>query len=261
MKPLILIANDDGVFSPGIRAAAEAVIDFAEVLIVAPAKQQSGMGRSYPNSDDVGIIDFVELEVGGQKLTAYGVHGSPATAVSHAVLELAERQIDLCISGINYGENLGLCLTVSGTVGAALEAHSYGIPAIAVSLEASLESHFSGYHPEMDWRQCQRIIRQYAKRILAEGLPGDIALLNINIPIDAIEATPIELTTLSSQQYDYFIKPEQRDFSERYRLQYYIHIDHETLETNSDIACFAVRKHISVTPITWDLTAKTAYEV
>lgn len=261
MKPLILITNDDGVLSPGIKAVAEAVIDFTEVLIVAPAKQQTSMGRSFPKTDDIGIIDKIDMEIAGEKIIAYGVHGSPATSVSHAVLEIADRKIALCISGINYGENLGLGLSCSGTIGAALEADTYDIPAIAVSLEAVLESQHSSEFAELNWSQTKRIIRIFTKRILKEGLDGDISFLNINVPNDATDATPIELTKQSRQNYFFFKKPEKRNFSEKLRLQSYIDIDDATLEEDSDICCFARRRNISITPITWNMTARSGYQV
>lgn len=135
MKPLILITNDDGVYSPGLIAA-EAVQYLGDLLIVAPRFQQTSMGRSFPKSDDVGVIEKMRVMVNGAEIDAYGVHGSPAHAVSHGILELAYKKPDLCISGINYGENLGLSLTCSGTIGAALEADSYEIPSIAVSRQA-----------------------------------------------------------------------------------------------------------------------------
>ncbi len=262
MKPLILITNDDGVMSPGIIAVAEAVIDFAEVLIVAPRQQQTSMGRSFPKSDDVGIIDKIDMNVSGQNITAYGVHGSPATAVSHGILELADRKPDLCISGINYGENVGLGLSCSGTIGAAFEADSYDIPALAISLEERVvENQHSAEFGEKSWEQSKRVIRKYAKRILAEGLPKGVSMLNINIPDDATDVTPIELTCQSRQNYFLFKKPELRDFAKRFRLQVFEEIDHSTLEYKSDLACLKVRRHISVTPITWDMTAKVDYEV
>lgn len=261
MKPLILITNDDGVMSPGIKAVAEATINFADILIVAPAMQQTSMGRSFPKSDDVGIIDTIKMNICGQNITAYGVHGAPATAVSHAVLEIASRKIDLCISGINYGENLGLGLSCSGTIGAALEADTYDIPAIAISLEASIESQHSSEFEELNWTQCKRIINYFSKKILEQGLPKDIAFLNINIPCDATEETKIELTCQSRQNYFLFKKPEKRRFNEKLRLQSYIYVDHDNLEENSDISCFIKRRNISVTPITWDMTAKSEYTI
>ncbi len=262
MKPLILITNDDGVMSPGIKAVAEAVIDFADIVISAPHKQQTSMGRSFPKTDDVGIIESVELDINGRKVTAYGVHGAPATAVSHGILELCDRKPDLCISGINYGENVGLGLSCSGTVGAALEADTYDIPAIAISLEERIiENQHKNEFGEKQWEQCKRIIRLYASRIIEEGLPKGVALLNINIPDDADENTEIEVTRQTRQNYFLFEKPKKRDFSKKLRLQVYEEIIDNILEPDSDLACLKKRRHISVTPITWDMTANIKYEV
>lgn len=262
MKPLILITNDDGVKSPGIKAVAEAIIDFADVLVSAPYFQQTSMGRSFPKSDDVGIIEEVILDVNDSKIVAYGVHGSPATAVSHGILELAGRKPDLCISGINYGENVGLGLSCSGTIGAAFEADTYDIPALAFSLEERvIENQHSSEFGEKRWEQSKRIVRYFAKKVLKEGLPSGVAMLNINIPDDANDDTPIELTRQSRQNYFLFKKPEERDFSKRFRLQVYEEIDDNALEQNSDLACLKYRRHISVTPITWDMTANVNYEV
>ena len=255
MKPLILITNDDGVLSPGIQAVAEAVIDFADVLIAAPACQQTSMGRSFPKFEDVGIIDKIDLNVCGNKIIGYGIHGAPATAVSHGILELADRKPDLCISGINYGENVGLGLSCSGTIGAALEADTYDIPAIAISLEErNIDNQHSDKFGNKPWEQCKKIIIKYAKYVLDNGLPKDVAMLNINVPDDASDETLIEITRQTRQNYFLFKKPEIRDFSKRYRLQVYEDIDMECLEDDSDLACLKIRRHISITPITWDMT-------
>lgn len=262
MKPLVLITNDDGVMSPGIKAVAEAIIDFADIVISAPHKQQTSMGRSFPKTDDVGIIDSVQLKINERTIIAYGVHGAPATAVSHGILELCDRKPALCISGINYGENVGLGLSCSGTVGAALEADTYDIPAIAISLEERvIENQHNSEFGEKQWEQCKRIIRHYARRIIEEGLPKGVALLNINIPDDANENTPIEITRQTRQNYFLFTKPVKRDFSKKLRLQVFEEIDYDILEDDSDLACLKKRRHISITPITWDMTANTKYEV
>mgnify|MGYP003801499625 CR=1 FL=1 len=133
-KPLILLTNDDGIKSPGLLASIQAAELLGDLLIVAPRFQQTGMSRSHPNQENGGIIEKWDLEVtNGKKYAAYAVYGSPAQAVSHAVIELAAHKPTVCISGINWGENLGLCISASGTVGAAFEASIYGVPAIATS--------------------------------------------------------------------------------------------------------------------------------
>lgn len=103
--PLILITNDDGIESPGLLAAIEAVYDLGEVLVVAPRYQQTGAGRSFPSSD--GIIHQEHIEVKGLTLPAFSINGSPAQAVQHGIVELAPRHPDLLVAGINYGENVG----------------------------------------------------------------------------------------------------------------------------------------------------------
>ena len=120
-KPQILLTNDDGIQSPGLWAAAEALSELGYVNVIAPREQQSGAGRSLPVSTD-GIIDIQKMQVKDQPWTVYAVGGTPAQAVQHGVLEILPRRPDLAVSGINYGQNVGSGVTISGTVGAALEA-------------------------------------------------------------------------------------------------------------------------------------------
>ena len=138
MRPLILVTNDDGLHSPGLLAAAEAVTDLGDLLIAAPATQQTSMSRAFVTGDDIGAITRHDLRVAGRNVAAYSVVGSPVVAVTHALLELADRTPDLCISGINYGENIGGALGVSGTVSAALEAEAHGVPGIAASVQVDV---------------------------------------------------------------------------------------------------------------------------
>ena len=108
-RPLILVTNDDGIHSPGLYAAASVAVKSGDVLIAAPHTQQTGMGRSFPGYPDNGVIEKIETEdmklsgeITGNKILAYGIHGTPALAVAHGILELAEHTPDLCISGISY---------------------------------------------------------------------------------------------------------------------------------------------------------------
>jgi 5'-nucleotidase len=117
----ILLTNDDGIESPGLWAAARALSSIGFVTIAAPREQTSASGRSLPRSSD-GIIEVRKLQIGSQEWDTYAIVGSPAQAVLHAVLEIMPQRPDLVVSGINYGENIGTAITLSGTVGAALEA-------------------------------------------------------------------------------------------------------------------------------------------
>lgn len=256
MKPLILITNDDGVFSRGLAAAVQAVADLAEIVIAAPHTQQTGMGRSFPRNEDTGKIDQTYLLIQGEMIPAYGVHGSPALSVAHGILELCERKPDLCISGINYGENLGSTVTCSGTLGAVFEAVSFGIPGIAISLEADLSVLHTCQYPEMDWKESAEILRLWTKKTLEEGMPEDVDLWNINVPSSVKSSEKYRITTQSRQSYLHFIQPEKREFSRPYNLGAKLYVDYESLEKDSDIHAVHVDHVISVTPMNLDLSVK-----
>lgn len=255
MKPLILITNDDGVFSPGLKAVAEAVVDLGDLLISAPRFQQTAMSRSTTYSPNGGIIEEVTLDILGKPQLAYGVHGSPVLSVIHGIFELAPRQPDLCISGINYGDNVGVTMAASGTIGAALEASTLGIPALAVSREAELHLHRSEDYAELDWQIPAYFTRKIAEKILKEGFPTGVDVLNLNIPDGATEATEIRDTIQSRQAYFYYTRPDKRDFSQGFVLSEINSINPATLEPNSDIQAFVFDRVVSLTPLTNNLTA------
>lgn len=260
MKPLILITNDDGVYSPGLCAAAEAVQDLGDLLIVAPIFQQTGMGRSFPKSKDVGIIEKVKIMVNGCEIEAYGVHGSPAQAVSHGVLELAYKKPDLCISGINYGENLGLSISCSGTLGAAYEADSYNIPSIAVSNEVDLSIQHTSEFKKMDWDVSKKTLKDIAADVLKNGFSNQVSILNINVPAGATINTDIRITKQARSNYSTFKKPGIRDYSMSYILKSQLDVDINKIAKNSDVYANYFDKVISITPLTWNLSVDTDWK-
>lgn len=259
-RPLILITNDDGVYSPGLHAAAEAVADLGEVLIVAPIEQQTGMSRAYPKSPTAGRIERVQLDIPGKSVEAYGVHGSPAQAVSHAILELTDRMPSVCISGINYGENFGLTLSGSGTIGAAIEAFSYDIPGLAANLEASVDVQHSSEFGQMNWDAAKYFTRLLTTQILDSGLPDDTAVLNLNVPSSATAETPIRRTVQSRQNYFVFQKPERRDFDSPFRFKTIIEVEPDKLEADGDVYTVVYDRLVSVTPLSWSMTARTRWQ-
>jgi 5'-nucleotidase len=256
LQPLILVTNDDGIGSPGLHAAVAAVADLGEVLVVAPHTQQTGMGRAVPPGTLVGVIEEYPLVVDGISYKAYSVHGSPAQAVLHGLFELASRKPGLCISGINYGENLGASLTRSGTVGAALEAASNGIPAIATSFEVDTAYHHATSYATVDWEIAVHFTHLLAKNVLSHGLPSGVDLLNISIPATATPTTQMRLTRQSHQNYFEERKPPTRDYAQPYRFYAQISFDKAYLEPDSDIYAFAVDRVVSVSPLTLNLTPK-----
>lgn len=254
MKPILLVTNDDGIDSPGLWAAAQAVSELGELIIVAPMFQQTGMARSFPKTKDVGKIEIVKRWIDGKEVVAYGVHGSPAQAVAYGVLELCPRLPDLCISGINYGENLGLSVTCSGTLGACFEADSHGIPSIAYSIQAALDEQHSSDFKTIDWDPIRKIVEKITKHRMSVGFPQDISIFNVNIPNHADESTEVRMTRQGRSNYSVFIKPEKRDFTSSYPLKTRMDVTLDTTDPKSDIYALFFDHVISVTPLSWDLS-------
>ena len=259
IHPLILLTNDDGIHSPGLLAVAEAVCDLGELLMIAPATQQTGMGRGIPPmTDRVLRREIVTVEC--QDMPAYAITGSPAQAVLYGILALAPhvcgRKPDLVISGINYGENLGTCVTASGTVGAALQAAELGVPGLAVSLETDKAFHLH-HGQDMDWSAAAAVTRHFAQVMLAAQLPFDVDVLKIDVPADATPETGWRVTRQSRQSYYQDYAPaEFTPEGNLALLDYGIDVQWDTLEPDSDIYAFAVDRVISVTPLSHDLTSR-----
>lgn len=254
MKPLILITNDDGIDSPGLLALAEAIDDLGELLIAAPEIQQTSMGRAFPRTDRLGIIRKREICVNGKMQEGYGIYGSPAYAVDHGILELAKRKPDICLSGINYGENLGTNLTCSGTVGAILEASTYQIPGIAFSIPAEIGIQRSQKYQRMNWEAAKKVVYYWTSRLLSEKVIKGTKWLNINMPDIIPPAQKYSYTKQSAQNYFDSLKPPKRDFSKHYEFTTVINYQENKLDERDDIYAVCVQKMTSVTPIVHDLT-------
>lgn len=244
--PLILLTNDDGVDSPGLRALAAALLDVAELVIVAPKQQQSGAGRGLLGLSEV--VHEQPLDLGQVRIIAFALESSPAQAVRFGLMRLTPRRPQLVISGINYGENLGTGITVSGTVGAALEAAASDIPSLAVSLEADREHQLSR-SPEVDFSAAAHFAQRFARIMLRDRLPG-VDVLKIDIPRGATSTTPWRLTRVSRQRY---IHPAADG------IDYEIRIDAQNLEPDSDVYAVRVDKMVSVSPLSIDLTASVDF--
>ncbi|MCS7287257.1 MAG: 5'/3'-nucleotidase SurE [Anaerolineae bacterium] len=253
-KPLILLTNDDGFNSPGLKAAAEAVVDLGELIIVAPKEQQTGMGRALlPQCD--GSLAHEEFEVKGRPVQAFSLFGSPAQAVLHGALEVCPRLPDLVVAGINCGENLGTVITLSGTIGAALEAANLGIPALAVSLEMPREYRM-GFCPQVDFTAAIHFTRFFARIMLSMPRLYDVDVLKVDIPYGATPEIPWRITRLSRQRYHYPKPRPRRSLKDKAPMGYEVRFDLATLEPDSDIYAVAVEKVVSVTPLSLDLTSR-----
>jgi 5'-nucleotidase len=254
VKPQILLTNDDGIDSPGLWAAAEALSGIGYVYVIAPRDQQSGTGRSLPVSSD-GVIQTQKLQIKDQPWTVFAVGGTPAQAVLHGVLEIMPQRPDLVVSGINYGENVGTGVTISGTVGAALEAAAHGIPSLAISLET--EDHYHLTHsPEINFSAAAYFAGYFGRLLLARSLPVDVDVLKVEVPALATPETPWQITRLSRLRYYESLPPQRTSWEDPGSLRYRQARSAEEFPPDSDVYTLGVKRMVSVTPLSLDLTSR-----
>jgi 5'-nucleotidase len=253
-KPQILLTNDDGIQSPGLWTAAQALAEIGYVHVTAPREQFSGAGRSLPRNSD-GLIVPHAMHVNGQDWTVYAIGGTPAQAVLHAILEILPGPPDLVVSGINYGENLGTGITISGTVGAALEAASMGIPALAISLETERQYHLS-YSKDVDFTVAGFFTAFFSRLLLQHSLPSDVQVLKVDVPATATSETPWEITRLSRERYYEPLAPKRQSWEQPATVDYEMKKEYSDEVPGTDIYAVLVKKIVSVTPLSLDLTSR-----
>lgn len=243
-KPLILVSNDDGIFSPGIRVLVEVMQELGEVVIVAPDSPQSGMGHA------ITIGNTIRLEESAlfPGIQAYECSGTPADCVKiakHYVLK--DRRPDLVVSGVNHGSNSSISVLYSGTMSAAIEAALEGLPAIGFSL--------CDYQHSADFSHVKPYIKQIAQEALEKGIPSGITL-NVNFP--AKKYAPLKGVKFCRQA---IARWEER-FEERYdpygRRYFWMAGDFDNKDDGEDTDEWALNNgYVSIVPCTYDLTAHT----
>jgi 5'-nucleotidase len=240
----ILAINDDGVYSPGLWAVVEALQDVAkaEVVVVAPDREQSGAGTAITLSQPLRAKEVVPLVDG---IKTYAVEGTPADSAILALESLVEGPVDLVVSGINQGSNMGNDVFISGTMGAALQGFFRGIPTIAISVAALKDVHFT---------PAAQVVRLLAQGI-ADGKLVPPLLLNINLPNVPLEKIKgVSLTHLGKRTYMDVVK-EGDDGRRKY---YWITRENPGWVLEKGLDIWAVRRRrISITPIHTDLTSNT----
>lgn len=170
VRPTIMVTNDDGFASPGIIALAEALRVLGDVVVVAPETDQSGVGHRVTVRTPVRVRRIEDRAV-----TTFAVDGTPADCAVLGAYTLCGQRPALCVSGINRGANLADDTFYSGTIAAALEATSIGVPSIAISLAT-----FGDGEPYR-WDEAAAIATDLAREVLKDGLPHT-TLLNVNVP-------------------------------------------------------------------------------
>ena len=218
----ILLTNDDGVSAPGLWAAAEALSEVGEVFIAAPAKEESGVGAALTLRSPVRVTS-VRAEtpakgsaeggsggdgIGRHPVTAYSVEGTPGDSCILG-LERLVGAVDLVVSGINAGSNLGWDVMMSGTVGGALQGHVRGYPTIAISVGAIV-------NPRFDC--ASRLLLAMARRLDARPLSPS-CFLNVNVPSTPPEQIDgLRVTRLGGRAYGESVREEGSGEDKLYRI-------------------------------------------
>jgi 5'/3'-nucleotidase len=232
----ILVANDDGIDSPGIQALAKALSALGDVWVVAPDRVQNAMGRA------ITLHKPLRLTKVGRQM--FAVNGTPSDCITLAVGQLLKgHPLDLVVSGINKGLNLGDDVTNSGTVSAAFEGAIRGIPSIAVSMDGQKQFRFS---------VGARVALEIARMVSKQGLPAD-TLLNVNVPdLPASQIRGMQFTSLSRRRYD---NPVVEKTDPRGGKYYWIAGEQVTWNRNKDSDVDAIAKgFVSLTPLHFDMT-------
>lgn len=234
----ILVTNDDGVHSEGIRALAGALASLGEVTIVAPHQEASAIGHALTLRRPLRLERVAEC--------IYAVDGTPTDCVNLGVdVVLRGRLPALVVSGINKGWNLGDDVTYSGTVAGALEGALLGIPSLAVSLKRE---------PAIDFAEAARAALQIARAVLERGLPAR-TFLNVNVPPGVPKG--VRITTQAKRNH--VTKIDERT-DPRGTTYYWIEEGLNDWETDSGRSDYeaVMAGYVSITPLQPDMTAHDA---
>jgi 5'-nucleotidase len=171
------------------------------------------------------------------------------------MFEIMPNKPDLVVAGINFGENVGSGVTISGTVGAALEGAASGVPSMAVSLQTDISLH-GEYSDEVDFSTAAHFTAFFANLMLQSDPIPDVDVLKIEIPCDATPETTWEVTRLSRERYFLPNRPERSNLEEPYVLSYRQSTYIEKFKSGSDAHAIQVARNVSVTPLSLDLTSR-----
>lgn len=236
----ILLVNDDGIYAEGINILARELEKDYNITIVAPDEQKSAQSQAITIGNTL-IVKEVELD--GIRSKAYSVSGTPADCVRVAMDQLIEGDIDIVVSGINEGLNVGMDVLYSGTVSAAIEAHLHGIPSMALSAEW------------VDGKIDYDLTVEYGKKILRETREDfikDNIILNINTPyLNGRALEGIRVCEIGGVIYDYYlVKGDKGNGEKVLKLQG----RKESILKEGTDRYYVSKGYVAITPICYNFT-------
>jgi len=247
-KPLILVSNDDGVISSGIRLLVELMSTLGEVVVIAPDSPQSGMGHAITIGD---TLRLKKVDIFGD-IVAYQCSGTPADCVKLGKnYVLKGRTPDLVVSGVNHGSNTSISVLYSGTMSAAIEGAIEGGPSIAFSL--------CDYSTKAPMDHIEKYILDIAGQVLKTGLPKGVAL-NVNFPPkrnDSIRGIKVcrQARAKWQEEFDKRIDPTGREY-------FWMAGNFENHDKGEDNDEWAIaNNYVSIVPTQYDMTAHHAISI
>jgi 5'-nucleotidase len=247
-KPLILVTNDDGITSPGIRALIEVVKEFGDVAVIAPDKAQSGMGHAITINSTLRINKSNYYGVGHE----YTCSGTPVDCVKFAVNKILHRKPDLCVSGINHGSNASISVIYSGTMSAAVECAIERIPSVGFSL--------CNHSIDADFSASKIIVKTIVSTVLKHTVP-EWTCLNVNIPRLGIDE--IEGIRVCRQAKANWIEELEERKDPNGNNYYWLTGEFQNFEKgNKETDSWALDNgYVSVVPVQFDMTAHAAIPI
>lgn len=232
----ILVSNDDGISAPGLSTLAEELMAIADVTVVAPDRNHSGASNSLTLNAPLRARKLDEKQ--------YSVEGTPTDCVHLALSGVLIDPVDIVVSGINQGANLGDDILYSGTVAAAMEGRNLGLPALAVSL--------ANREDPRHYETAAIITRRLIEKLCQTGLPSK-TILNINVPDLPLEAIRgMQVTRLGIR---HIAEPVIRAEDPRGRAMYWIGLPGAESDGGPGTDFHAVKEgYVSITPLHLDMT-------
>ena len=247
-KPLILVSNDDGITSRGIRFLVEAMKELGDVVVVAPDSPQSGMGHAITIGNTLRLVD---TDIFGD-VAAYKCSGTPADCVKLAKNHLLkDTPPDLVVSGINHGSNTSISVLYSGTMSAAIEGAIEGTPAIGFSL--------CDYDHHANFEHVHEHTQKIASQVLQTGLPSGIAL-NVNFPAKQNENIKgVKVCRQARAKWQEVFEQRYDPYGQKYFWLAGNFVNMDKGEDNDEWAI--ANNYVSVVPCQFDLTGHHAISI
>src|SRR6516225_7061688 len=238
----ILLTNDDGIYAPGLQALRLELRKLGEVLVVAPATEQSAVGHSVTLTTPLVVQEVLDDQ---RQLLGWAVEGRPADCVKLALRELLGEPPDLVVSGLNAGSNVGINVLYSGTVAAAIEGAFFRRTSIACSLE------YTRLRP-LDFARGADLARRVIEQLLANH-PPEGTLFNVNIP--SPERGPVRGLRVLPQNVAPYVETYDRRTDPRGRVYFWSNPEFSCPDPHPDTDVTALAEgYITVTPLQFDLT-------